>query len=184
MWLSGIVVTKARSVQSSSAKKRRKKWGIIISDFLEEVQMAYMAYRRSFCAGGLVSADGMLIACRCHFACGKGRVHVFVVCFSLTFLLCFPVTYNEDAFILQVIEAYCNSTKTRHTVNSCKCRSPSSSSCLSFSLLANIYKGRWPANWWILQFFFFSCSFFFFPFQRTLLSTCLLFYFWVFFCVF
>ncbi|XP_070172976.1 rho guanine nucleotide exchange factor 7-like isoform X2 [Littorina saxatilis] len=31
-----------------------------------------------------------------------------------------PVTYNEDAFILQVIEAYCNSTKTRHTVNSCK----------------------------------------------------------------
>ncbi|KAK7466802.1 hypothetical protein BaRGS_00037118, partial [Batillaria attramentaria] len=31
-----------------------------------------------------------------------------------------PVTYNEDAFILQVIEAYCNSAKTRHTVNSCK----------------------------------------------------------------
>ena len=30
------------------------------------------------------------------------------------------VTYNEDAFILQVIEAYCNSTKTRHTVNSCE----------------------------------------------------------------
>ncbi|KAL8593948.1 hypothetical protein ACOMHN_021800 [Nucella lapillus] len=30
------------------------------------------------------------------------------------------MTYNEDAFILQVIEAYCNSTKTRHTVNSCK----------------------------------------------------------------
>lgn len=30
------------------------------------------------------------------------------------------MTYNEDAFILQVIEAYCNSAKTRHTVNSCK----------------------------------------------------------------
>uniref|UniRef100_A0A0B7BCF0 DH domain-containing protein n=2 Tax=Arion vulgaris TaxID=1028688 RepID=A0A0B7BCF0_9EUPU len=28
--------------------------------------------------------------------------------------------YNEDAFILQVIEAYCNSIKTRHTVNSCR----------------------------------------------------------------
>ncbi|GFR94538.1 rho guanine nucleotide exchange factor 7 [Elysia marginata] len=31
-----------------------------------------------------------------------------------------PKVYNEDAFILQVIEAYCNSIKTRHTVNSCK----------------------------------------------------------------
>ncbi|GFN85970.1 rho guanine nucleotide exchange factor 7, partial [Plakobranchus ocellatus] len=31
-----------------------------------------------------------------------------------------PKVYNEDAFILQVIEAYCNSVKTRHTVNSCK----------------------------------------------------------------
>ncbi|KAH9491805.1 Rho guanine nucleotide exchange factor 7 [Bulinus truncatus] len=29
-----------------------------------------------------------------------------------------PKVYNEDAFILQVIEAYCNSVKTRHTVNS------------------------------------------------------------------
>ncbi|XP_055867925.1 rho guanine nucleotide exchange factor 7 isoform X2 [Biomphalaria glabrata] len=31
-----------------------------------------------------------------------------------------PKVYNEDAFILQVIEAYCNSVKTRHTVNSYK----------------------------------------------------------------
>ncbi|CAL1533996.1 unnamed protein product [Lymnaea stagnalis] len=31
-----------------------------------------------------------------------------------------PKVYNEDAFILQVIEAYCNSVKTRHTVNSCR----------------------------------------------------------------
>lgn len=36
-----------------------------------------------------------------------------------------PVTYNEDAFILQVIEAYCNSTKTRHTVNSYVLNHPS-----------------------------------------------------------
>ncbi|XP_048258270.1 rho guanine nucleotide exchange factor 7-like isoform X3 [Haliotis rufescens] len=32
--------------------------------------------------------------------------------------------YNEDAFILQVIEAYCNSAKTRHTVNSYVLSSP------------------------------------------------------------
>nr|KAG5687919.1 hypothetical protein BaRGS_014368 [Batillaria attramentaria] len=35
-----------------------------------------------------------------------------------------PVTYNEDAFILQVIEAYCNSAKTRHTVNSSLLNNP------------------------------------------------------------
>lgn len=39
--------------------------------------------------------------------------HIFVT-------VLFSVTYNEDAFILQVIEAYCNSAKTRHTVNSCE----------------------------------------------------------------
>ncbi|XP_059171042.1 rho guanine nucleotide exchange factor 7-like isoform X2 [Physella acuta] len=35
-----------------------------------------------------------------------------------------PKVYNEDAFILQVIEAYCNSVKTRHTVNSCRIEGP------------------------------------------------------------
>lgn len=35
-----------------------------------------------------------------------------------------PKVYNEDAFILQVIEAYCNSVKTRHTVNSSILNSP------------------------------------------------------------
>lgn len=35
-----------------------------------------------------------------------------------------PRVYNEDAFILQVIEAYCNSVKTRHTVNSSVLNSP------------------------------------------------------------
>lgn len=35
-----------------------------------------------------------------------------------------PKVYNEDAFILQVIEAYCNSVKTRHTVNSSVLNSP------------------------------------------------------------
>ncbi|BFZ00486.1 hypothetical protein BsWGS_03524 [Bradybaena similaris] len=35
-----------------------------------------------------------------------------------------PKVYNEDAFILQVIEAYCNSIKTRHTVNSSILNSP------------------------------------------------------------
>ncbi|XP_025080304.1 rho guanine nucleotide exchange factor 7-like isoform X4 [Pomacea canaliculata] len=34
------------------------------------------------------------------------------------------MTYNEDAFILQVIEAYCNSAKTRHTVNSSVLNNP------------------------------------------------------------
>ena len=66
-------------------------------------------------------------------------VHVYVcvwfVWFTDCFSLAFPVTYNEDAFILQVIEAYCNSTKTRHTVNSCKCRSP----CLSACLLSSFF---------------------------------------------
>ena len=31
-----------------------------------------------------------------------------------------PRTNSEDALILKVIEAYCTSAKTRHTVNSCK----------------------------------------------------------------
>lgn len=31
-----------------------------------------------------------------------------------------PRTMEEDALILKVIEAYCTSAKTRHTVNSCK----------------------------------------------------------------
>ncbi|XP_041355450.1 rho guanine nucleotide exchange factor 7-like isoform X1 [Gigantopelta aegis] len=35
-----------------------------------------------------------------------------------------PKVYYEDAFILQVIESYCNSAKTRHTVNSSVLSSP------------------------------------------------------------
>lgn len=40
----------------------------------------------------------------------------------LGFLIDDPRTMEEDALILKVIEAYCTSAKTRHTVNSCKYR--------------------------------------------------------------
>lgn len=49
---------------------------------------------------------------------------IFKLCYWL-FLVLFlwiddPRTMEEDALILKVIEAYCTSAKTRHTVNSCK----------------------------------------------------------------